>query len=107
MPLDPDLARLLPVLETQEQVIRRRPIEQARAPHDGSVARLTPPAQRATVAHVQDIAVLSQADGAPPAAVEPEHHGDGLLPLRPTDPDRHRPGAPWPAATDDGLAALR
>ena len=77
MPLDPDLARLLPVLETQEVVrYADTAMDHARAAHDDSVARLTPPARRAIVRE------------------RVRHHGPrtaGPVPVRVYRPDDDRP----------------
>jgi acetyl esterase len=136
VPLDPDLARLLVVLEGAEVVrYADSSIDHARAAHDASVARLTPPALRAQVREISEHTVSSPAGGVPVRVYRPEHdgptptilwfHGGGwctgsldtgdvmardicrALPATVVSVAyRLAPENPWPSATDDGLAAL-
>jgi acetyl esterase len=134
VPLDPDLALLLPVLEAKEVVnYTDTPIAQARAAHDRSVARMTPAAVRAPVASVHEIVVedgvvvrVYRPEGDGPFPVLLWFHGGGWctgslqtgdvvarelcrgLPAVVVSVDyRLAPEHPWPAATDDGLVVLR
>jgi acetyl esterase len=137
VPLDPDIARLLPVLEGQEVVrYADSAIGQARAAHDHSVARLTPPAQRAVVADVRDATISETPSSLPVRIYRPRQdgplplvlwfHGGGWctgslqtgdvvareicagLPAVVISVDyRLAPEHPWPAATDDALSALQ
>jgi acetyl esterase len=137
VPLDPEIARLLPVLEGQEVVrYADSAIDHARAAHDRSVARLTPPAQRANVAGVQDTTVPGAAGPVPVRIYRPQQDGSlalvlwfhgggwctgsldtgdvvarelcaGLPAVVVSVGYRLAPEDPWPAATDDAMSALR
>lgn len=137
MPLNPELARLLPVLETEE-VVRYGEvgIASARAAHDRSVARLTPTGCRAQVGSVEDLLVPGPAGPVAIRVYRPQlaqtppillwFHGGGWctgsldtgdvlarelcsgLPATVVSIDyRLAPEHPWPAAIEDGLAVLR
>ena len=135
-PVHPELAALLPILESSEVVrYADAPMAQARAAHDASVARLTPPAARTAVASVQDITIPGPAgeltvrvyrpDTDAPAPVMVWLHGGGWctgsldtgdvvarqfcagLPAVVVSVQyRLAPENPWPAGLDDAAVAF-
>jgi acetyl esterase/lipase len=139
MPLDPALADLLDKMTTSTSYVRPADTDLtgARQSHEADARRFTPPAQRATVADVQDTHIDTPAGPLPvriyhplsPARQLPTivwYHGGGWTtgsletgdivaralssgtPAVLVSVDyRLSPEHPWPAATDDAAAALR